>query len=64
MKVCFKKFNTSALFFHKIWFSMLRLWGLLSDGLQNVFTGLPSKGGKQEINLELHLCVNVKAVMF
>lgn len=43
---------------------MLRLWGLLSNGLQNISTGLVSKGGKQEINSELHLCVYIRAVIF
>lgn len=38
---------------------MLRLWDLLSNGLQNVVTG-----GKQEINLELWLCVDIRAAIF
>lgn len=38
---------------------MLRLWDLLSDGLQNVLTG-----GKQEINSEIRLCVDIRTAVF
>lgn len=48
----------------QIWFHMLRLWGLLSEGLKTIFTGHLSKGAKKETNLELHLCVDVRAVIF
>lgn len=48
---------------YKICIRTLRMWDLLSDGLQYILTGVLSTGGWQEINLELHLCVNVRAVI-
>lgn len=51
------------LFPYKIWISTLRIKGLLSDGLQYILTGVLSTGGEQDRNSELHLCVNVRAVI-
>lgn len=48
---------------YKIWSSTLRIWDLLSDGLQYISTGVLSTGGEQEVNSELHLCVSVRAVI-